>query len=260
MHRSAPTGNSTRRSSHGASCSQAHASIPTSRRLSPLPWRTSTAPRRPGSVEQYETGHPRSAHRKPTAAGDALPRPVCMGKQQSRVLRTLQWSAAHVRSRPLALRDRRPTPSLRPCLDRSSNGARPASAPGSRPRGATPRDGARANARTIRLASSSARSWRHATPGGGATALEADNLPATAVSVGVSGGRLARPQRRGEGIDPMRKPLVAVLAAVGLALGVSAPALGDADPHASCPGLAGSSRAGQPGVQAQVVFGTPADA
>jgi hypothetical protein len=32
--------------SHGRSCSQPHSSIPTSRRRSPLPWRTSSDPRR----------------------------------------------------------------------------------------------------------------------------------------------------------------------------------------------------------------------
>ena len=41
-----PSGNPTRRCCHGSTCSHAQLSIPTSRRLLPLPWRTSTAPRR----------------------------------------------------------------------------------------------------------------------------------------------------------------------------------------------------------------------
>jgi hypothetical protein len=40
-----PTARVLRSSSHGSRCDQAHRSIPTSRRLSPLPWRISTAPR-----------------------------------------------------------------------------------------------------------------------------------------------------------------------------------------------------------------------
>jgi hypothetical protein len=42
---SRPTGSSLRSSSHGSSWVHAHRSIPTSRRLSPLPWRTSREPR-----------------------------------------------------------------------------------------------------------------------------------------------------------------------------------------------------------------------
>ena len=42
-HTSAPTGSETRVSSHGAICPQAQRSIPTSRRLPPLPWRTRDA-------------------------------------------------------------------------------------------------------------------------------------------------------------------------------------------------------------------------
>ena len=40
-----PTGNCMRSCCQGSICSHAQLSIPTSRRLSPLPWRTSTAPR-----------------------------------------------------------------------------------------------------------------------------------------------------------------------------------------------------------------------
>jgi hypothetical protein len=43
---SGPTGSSTRSSSHGRSSSQAHSSMPTSRRRPPLPLRMSNAPRR----------------------------------------------------------------------------------------------------------------------------------------------------------------------------------------------------------------------
>jgi hypothetical protein len=44
-HRSAPTGRDTRASSHGLSCSHAYRSMPTCRRLPPLPRRTRTPPR-----------------------------------------------------------------------------------------------------------------------------------------------------------------------------------------------------------------------
>ena len=45
-HNNEPTGNRTRSCRQRSSCSHAHLSIPTSRRLSPLPWRTSADPRR----------------------------------------------------------------------------------------------------------------------------------------------------------------------------------------------------------------------
>jgi hypothetical protein len=45
MQTSGPTGSSRRASSHGWSCCQPHASMPTSRRHPPLPWRTSSDPR-----------------------------------------------------------------------------------------------------------------------------------------------------------------------------------------------------------------------
>ena len=44
-HSSAPTGSATRARSHGSSCSRAHGSIPTWRRLPPLPRRARTLPR-----------------------------------------------------------------------------------------------------------------------------------------------------------------------------------------------------------------------
>jgi hypothetical protein len=50
----------------------------------------------------------------------------------------------------------------------------------------------------------------------------------------------------------MNRSLVGVLATVALALGLSAPAsAATANHHASCAGLAGPSRAGQPGAQAE---------
>jgi hypothetical protein len=47
----------------------------------------------------------------------------------------------------------------------------------------------------------------------------------------------------------MKRILLAVVASVVLALAFSGPALA-ANPHASCSGLAGSSRAGDPGAEA----------
>ena len=59
----------------------------------------------------------------------------------------------------------------------------------------------------------------------------------------------------------MKRLLLLVLAALALALGVSAPAsAATANPQASCAGLAGASRAGQPAAQAEVVSGVIADA
>ena len=53
----------------------------------------------------------------------------------------------------------------------------------------------------------------------------------------------------------MKRIVLVVFATLALALGLSAPATATtADPHASCAGLAGASRAGQPGAQAEVVL------
>lgn len=58
----------------------------------------------------------------------------------------------------------------------------------------------------------------------------------------------------------MRKFAVVVIAAAGMGFGVSAPAsAAGADQHASCAGLAGASRAGEPGAQATVVQGVIAE-
>jgi len=57
----------------------------------------------------------------------------------------------------------------------------------------------------------------------------------------------------------MKRSLLATFGTLALALSVSAPAsAATANPHASCAGLAGASRAGQPGAQVEVVFGTRA--
>lgn len=55
----------------------------------------------------------------------------------------------------------------------------------------------------------------------------------------------------------MRRRLVAMVIATGaLGIGLGAPASAtDANEHASCAGLAGASRAGQPGAEAEVVHG-----
>jgi hypothetical protein len=53
----------------------------------------------------------------------------------------------------------------------------------------------------------------------------------------------------------MKRSLLAVLATLALVLGVSASAsAATASPNASCAGLAGASRAGAPGAQAEVVL------
>jgi hypothetical protein len=58
-----------------------------------------------------------------------------------------------------------------------------------------------------------------------------------------------------------RRALVAILGAVALSLGLSAPAsAATANPQASCAGLAGASRAGQSGAQAEVVHFVIAEA
>ena len=55
--------------------------------------------------------------------------------------------------------------------------------------------------------------------------------------------------------------ILCLAVALALALGLSAPAsAATANPQASCAGLAGASRAGQPGAQAEVVFDVIADA
>jgi hypothetical protein len=59
----------------------------------------------------------------------------------------------------------------------------------------------------------------------------------------------------------MKRSLLAASATLALALGLSAPAsAATANPQASCAGLAGASRAGEPGAQAEVVFGVRAEA
>ncbi len=53
----------------------------------------------------------------------------------------------------------------------------------------------------------------------------------------------------------MKRSLLAVLTALMLAVGLSVPAsAATANHHASCAGLAGASRAGDPGAQAEVVL------
>ncbi len=53
----------------------------------------------------------------------------------------------------------------------------------------------------------------------------------------------------------MKRSLLILIATLALVLGVSAPAsAATPNPHASCAGLAGASRAGQPGAQAEVVL------
>ena len=52
----------------------------------------------------------------------------------------------------------------------------------------------------------------------------------------------------------MKRSLLVLIATLALVVGVSAPAsAATPNPHASCAGLAGASRAGQPGAQAEVV-------
>ena len=52
----------------------------------------------------------------------------------------------------------------------------------------------------------------------------------------------------------MKRSFLVLIATLALALGLSAPAsAATADTHASCAGLAGASRAGAPGAQAEVV-------
>jgi hypothetical protein len=53
----------------------------------------------------------------------------------------------------------------------------------------------------------------------------------------------------------MKQSLLVLITTLGLVLGASASAsAATANPHASCAGLAGASRAGQPGAQAEVVL------
>jgi hypothetical protein len=53
----------------------------------------------------------------------------------------------------------------------------------------------------------------------------------------------------------MKRSLLVLIATLALVLGVSASASAvTASPNASCAGLAGASRAGQPGAQAEVVL------
>ena len=55
------------------------------------------------------------------------------------------------------------------------------------------------------------------------------------------------------GMDGMRKSVSVVIATLAMAFTASAPAAAEANDHASCAGLAGSSRAGVPGAEAEVV-------
>jgi hypothetical protein len=58
----------------------------------------------------------------------------------------------------------------------------------------------------------------------------------------------------------IRRISVVALAMAGLGFGLAAPAsAADADPHASCAGLAAASRAGTPGAEADVVQGVIAE-
>jgi hypothetical protein len=57
----------------------------------------------------------------------------------------------------------------------------------------------------------------------------------------------------------MKRLLLAAPASLAVAVALSSPASA-ANPQASCSGLAGSSRAGQPGAEAQVQFGIQAEA
>jgi hypothetical protein len=58
----------------------------------------------------------------------------------------------------------------------------------------------------------------------------------------------------------MNRIVVTAFATAALGFGIAAPAAADANTHASCSGLAGSSRAGQPGAEALIQFGIQADA
>ena len=51
----------------------------------------------------------------------------------------------------------------------------------------------------------------------------------------------------------MRKSVSVVIATLAMAFTASAPAAAEANDHASCAGLPGSSRAGVPGAEAEVV-------
>jgi hypothetical protein len=53
----------------------------------------------------------------------------------------------------------------------------------------------------------------------------------------------------------VRKSVSVVIAALAMVFAASVPAAADANEHASCAGLAGSSRAGVPGAEAEVVQG-----
>jgi hypothetical protein len=69
---SGPTGRSTRAASHGRSCSNAHVSIPISRRRPPLPLRTSSEPRRA------------SRSRSPSTSASWMRRPRARAPQSGR--------------------------------------------------------------------------------------------------------------------------------------------------------------------------------
>jgi hypothetical protein len=57
----------------------------------------------------------------------------------------------------------------------------------------------------------------------------------------------------------VKRSALVLFASVALALGLSGAASADANPNASCSGLASSSRAGDPGAEAEVQFGIQAN-
>jgi hypothetical protein len=58
----------------------------------------------------------------------------------------------------------------------------------------------------------------------------------------------------------MKRSFLVLIATLALVLGLSASAsAATANPHASCAGLAGASRAGQPGAEAEAVHGVIAN-
>jgi len=89
-------------------------------------------------------------------------------------------------------------------------------------------------------------------------------LPGTLAAVGHPGSRQPNPpgiSSEAEGSNQyrgwaVRKSVSVVIATLAMVFSVSAPAAAaDANDHASCAGLAGASRAGEPGAEAEVVHG-----
>jgi hypothetical protein len=79
---SGPTGRSARAASHGRSCSQPQASMPISRRRLPLPWRTSSDPRRSsrsGSVSASASWTRSPARQSTTISARPEPVPIVAG-------------------------------------------------------------------------------------------------------------------------------------------------------------------------------------